>query len=69
MMNIIDNTIMNYSLLWPGSADGVVSGSTVEGSGMGQNQGAGSIFVSPQASQSGRGWLPTGMGQNVDLMV
>jgi len=36
MANIIDNAIMSYSLLWPGSAEGVVGASKAGETGMGQ---------------------------------
>jgi hypothetical protein len=69
MANIIDNAIMNYSLLWPGSADGVAGGAKTGEIGGGQQPGPSSLFVRPKAAESGLGWLPTGMGENVDLMA
>jgi hypothetical protein len=69
MANTIGNTIMNYSLLWPGSTDGVASGSTAEKAGAGKNAVGGPVPASPAAADSGQGWLPAGMGENIDLMV
>jgi hypothetical protein len=69
MANTIDNTIMNYSLLWPGSAAGVANGSTAEEAGAGKSNGPGSVFVRPVPADSGQGWLSAGMGENIDLMV
>jgi hypothetical protein len=69
MANIIDNAIMSYSLLWPGGAEGVAGGPKTGEAGMEQQPGANSQFVRPGAEESGLGWLPVGMGENVDLMV
>jgi hypothetical protein len=69
MANIIDNAIMSYSLLWPDSAEGVASGPKTGEAGMEQQLGATSQFVRPGAAESGLGWLPVGMGENVDLMA
>jgi hypothetical protein len=69
MANTIDNTIMSYSLLWPGSPDGVAGGSTAEKAGAGENAGGWSLLPSPAAADAGQGWLPAGMGENIDLMV
>jgi hypothetical protein len=69
MGNIIDNAIMSYSLLWPGSAEGVAGGPKANGAAAGQKLGATSQFVRPTSAESGLGWLPVGMGENVDLMA
>lgn len=69
MANIIDNAIMSYSLFWPGDAEGVAGGAKTGESGMEQQPGATSQFVRPGAAESGLGWLPVGMGENVDLMA
>ena len=69
MANIIDNAIMNYSLLWPGSADGVAGGPKTGEAGMEQQAGASSQFVRPEAAESGLEWRRAGLGENVDLMA
>jgi hypothetical protein len=69
MGNIIDNAIMSYSLLWPGGAEGVSGGFKSEQAVTAQQSAATSQFVRPGAVESGLGWLPVGMGENVDLMA
>jgi hypothetical protein len=69
MASIIDNTIMNYSLLWPGSTDGVAGGSKASEAAKGGKPEPGSLFIRPASAESGLGWLPSGMGENVDLMA
>ena len=49
MANIIDNAIMSYSFLWPGSAEGVAGASKAGKVGMGQQPGATSQFVRIEA--------------------
>jgi len=69
-VNIIDNAIMSYSLLWHGGADGVAGGEKTGAAATDQRPGAtSSQFVRPESVQAGTGWLPVGMGENVDLMV
>ncbi|MBN2553068.1 MAG: hypothetical protein JXB06_09875 [Spirochaetales bacterium] len=68
-MNIIDNAIMSYSLLWPGGADGVAGGEKTGAAVAGRQPGASSQFVRPESVEAGSGTLPVGMGENVDLMV
>ena len=49
---------MNYSLLWPGSADGVAGGTKAGEVGTGQKPGQSSLFVRPAAAESRSGWIP-----------
>jgi hypothetical protein len=65
---MIDNTIMNYSMLWPGSTEGVVSSAKSGEAAAEASTEPVSLFVRP-AAESGLGWLPAGMGENVDLMA
>jgi hypothetical protein len=60
---------MNYSLLWPGTTDGVAGSAKSGEAAVEASSEPVSLFVSPAASESGPGWLPVGMGENVDLMA
>jgi hypothetical protein len=68
MANVIDNTIMNYSILWPKGAEGVAHQAPADNA-AGPAGGRSSVFVGPLNATKGTGWLKAGMGQNVDLLA
>ena len=69
MANVIDNTVMNSSVLWPtGTADAAArlpTGPSESVSGSGQSD----AMVRSPAGETGRGWLPADMGQSVDVLA
>jgi hypothetical protein len=69
MANVIDNTVMNSSVMWPVSSREVGSRLPAEqvNARLGPEQS--SIILRYPSDQEGRGWLPVGMGQNVDMMA
>jgi hypothetical protein len=69
MVNVIDNTIMNSSVMWPTGAGEV--GNRLPAGQVKMDltsEQSGAIVRSPSPGD-GRGWLPVGMGKNVDLMA
>jgi len=67
--NVIDNTIMNSSVLWPTS-----SGDAAKRLPAGQldaqlESGQSSPVLRSAEAESGRGWLPSDLGQAVDVMA
>jgi hypothetical protein len=65
MANVIDNTIMNYSVLWPQGTAGVARAADEANTAGGRP----SVFVGSLNATKGTGWLKAGMGQNVDLLA
>jgi hypothetical protein len=66
MANVIDNTIMNYSVLWHQGTAGVARAADEAN---GPAGGRPSVFVGSLNATKGTGWLKAGMGQNVDLLA
>jgi hypothetical protein len=69
MVNVIDNTIMNSSVMWP-------TGTSEAGNRLPAGQvntdltsERSSLIVRSPSPSDGRGWLPLGMGNKVDLMA
>jgi hypothetical protein len=63
MANVVDNTIMNPSTIGYSSSLKLPEEEAV------QNASQRSSSVQPAESDTKRGWLPMGMGENVDLLV
>jgi len=66
-VNSIDNTIMNSSVLWPNGPQDVAKRLPAGQVGADLGTGESAAVVRPPAAEASRGWLPAGMGENVDL--
>jgi len=69
MTNAIDNTIMKSSVMWPTGSKEV--GSRLPAGQVNANLSSeqSSLVLRSPSGENGRGWLPVGMGQNVDMMA
>ena len=69
MANIIDNTIMNSSVLWPTSPQEVGKRLPAGQVNTDLTGGQSALVLRSPLGESGRGGLPVGSGENVDLMA
>jgi hypothetical protein len=68
-MNVIDNTIMNSSVLWPSGAQEVGKRLPAAQVDTALAGGQSALVLRSPADEAGRGWLPAGSGETVDLMA
>jgi hypothetical protein len=69
MANIIDNTIMNSSVLWPTSPQEVGKRLPAGQVNTDLSPSQSALVLRSPVAESGRGWLPMGSGEKVDLMA